>query len=285
MQNLIAFLTRKFHWLVFLFLEMVSAVLLLRYNSYQGSIWISSANAVSGKVYEWKTSVDQFFSLQKREQMLTQRNIELEYQLKRLRRELIELKGDTAAVDSIMKSAVSNLSLIPAKVVNYTLNRPDNLITIDKGTADGIRPEMGVICGTGLVGVVYMAGTHYSVVMPVLNTHSRVSCAIRGRGYFGYLLWDGGDPTVAFVEDVPRHAQLGRGEWIETSGYSDIFPPGISVGQIESVFNSPDGLSHRLKVRLSTDFGCLHEVRVITDDTFHERRQLLNAARDSMAVK
>jgi rod shape-determining protein MreC len=285
MQNLIAFLTKKFHWLLFFFLELVSMLLLFRYNSYQGSVWITSANAVSGKVYDWKASVTHFFSLQEREQMLTTRNIELSYQLRLARQELLEMKGDTATVDSMLNSVICDLHLLPAKVVDNTLNRPDNLITIDKGSADGIRPEMGVVCGMGLVGVVFMTGTHYSVVMPVLNTKSRISCSIRGRDYFGYLLWDGKDPTVAFVEDVPRHAQLRKGEWIETSGYSDIFPPGITVGQIESVFNSPDGMSYRLKVKLTTDFGRLRDVRVITDDIFSERMQLMKAARDSLSVK
>lgn len=284
MQNLIEFFTKNFHWLLFLFLEMVCVVLLFRYNSFQGSVWVSSANAVVGKVYEWKSDVEQFFSLEDRARRLTDENIALQRQLNRAREELLDLKGDTAVFDSIAQEVIGELHLLPAKVVSNSLRRPDNLLTIDRGRADGVMPDMGVVSGTGLVGVVYMAGQHYSVVMPLLNVHSRVSCAIRNYGFFGYLAWDGSSTTDAFMEDVPRHAQFNTGEWVETSGYSDIFPPGITIGQITAIGNSADGLSYRLRVKLNTDFSRLHEVSIITDDTFPERLQLLKTARDSMAL-
>ena len=123
------------------------------------------------------------------------------------------------------------------------------------------------------------------MVIPVLNvTSSRISCAIRGRGYFGYLQWYGGDPTVAYVEDVPRHARFKRGDWVETSGYSSIFPQGVLVGKIEKIFNSADGLSYRLKVRLSTDFGCLRDVFVISDKSIGEQMQLMKDVQDSITM-
>lgn len=284
MQNLIAFFTKNFHWLLFLFLELVCVVLLFRYNSYQGSVWVSSANAVIGKVYEWKSDVEQFFSLEERARRLTDENIALQRQLNQVREELLDLKGDTAVFDSVAQEVISDLHLLPAKVVSNSLRRPDNLLTVDRGRTDGVMPDMGVVSGTGLVGVVYMAGEHYSVVMPLLNVHSRVSCAIRNHGYFGYMSWDGSSATDAFMEDVPRHAQFKTGEWVETSGYSDIFPPGITIGQITAIGNSADGLSYRLRVKLNTNFSTLREVSIITDNTFPERLQLLKAARDSMAL-
>lgn len=284
MQNLIAFFTKNFHWLLFLFLELVCVVLLFRYNSYQGSVWVSSANAVIGKVYEWKSDVEQFFSLEERARRLTDENIALQRQLNQVREELLDLKGDTAVFDSVAQEVISELHLLPAKVVSNSLRRPDNLLTVDRGRTDGVMPDMGVVSGTGLVGVVYMTGEHYSVVMPLLNVHSRVSCAIRNHGYFGYMSWDGSSTTDAFMEDVPRHAQFKTGEWVETSGYSDIFPPGITIGQITAIGNSADGLSYRLRVKLNTNFSTLREVSIITDNTFPERLQLLKAARDSMAL-
>lgn len=284
MQNLIAFLTKYYHWLLFLLLEVVSVMLLFRYNSYQGSVWVSSANSVAGKVYEWQSSVEQFFHLQQRASQLEQRNMELEQRLWRARQELLRLQPDTAVVDSSLHQALDGLQLLPAKVVSSSLDRRDNLITIDRGSADGVQPDMGVVCGMGLVGVVYMVGRHYSVVLPVLNSRSSISCAIRGSGYFGYLMWDGKNPSEAYMEDVPRHAQFEKDEWVETSGYSAIFPPGISVGRITSIGNSADGLSYRLRIKLSTDFGCLRDVSVITDKDFAERMQLMTSACDSITL-
>jgi rod shape-determining protein MreC len=134
--------------------------------------------------------------------------------------------------------------------------------------------------------VVYLVSRHYSVVIPVLNaTSSRISCAIRNRGSFGYLHWYGGDPSVAYVEDVPRHAKFKLGEWVVTSGFSSIFPSGVSVGKIEQAYNSRDGLSYKLMIRLSTDFTNLRDVVVISDKSIAERAALLQAARDSISKK
>ena len=169
-------------------------------------------------------------------------------------------------------------------MVANSVDSYDNLITIDRGTADGVEADMGVASGTGLVGVVYLAGTHYSVVIPILNKQSRISCAIRGHDYFGYLTWSGGSPVEAYLEDVPRHAFFRKGDWVETSGYSSIFPPGISVGRITAIYNSTDGLSYRLKIHLSTDFACLRDVYVISDKGIREQRLLMEAAQDSLSL-
>lgn len=282
MQNIWLFFTRYYHWMMLFALELISVALLFRFNSYQGSVWVSSANTVAGKVYEWQASIEQFFSLTERSEQLSRRNVELEHQLWQMRQLLAEQGIDSVYADSTIKSTLSRLTVIPAKVVSSTLNRPDNLITIDRGRRDGVAPDMGVACGTGLVGVVYLVGDYYSVVLPVLNVRSRISCAIRDKGYFGYLLWDGKSANEAYMEDIPRHAQFEKGEWIETSGYSSIFPPGITAGQITGISNSVDGLSYRLKIRLSTDFARLRDVYVINDPTIAEQTQILQAARDSL---
>ena len=284
MQNLWAFLTRHFHWLLFLFLEAVSVVMLFSYNSFQGSVWISSANAIAGKVYEWQADVTHYFSLVRLNGELTQRNLLLERQLDQLRQQMADLKGDTTALERSERLVLSQFELIPAKVVSNSVNRPDNLITIDKGRADGVEPDMGVSCGNGIVGVVYMAGSHYAVVIPALNIHSRISCCVRGSEYFGYLTWSGGDPSRAFVEDMPRHAKFRKGDWVETSGYSSIYPHGVSVGKIEKIFNSRDGMSYRLQIHLSTDFACLRDVCVIKEKGMAERMRLKEAAQDSLML-
>jgi rod shape-determining protein MreC len=285
-RNLLDFLKNHYHWLLFILLEVVSGSMLFRYNSYQNSAWLSSANLAVGKIYEMESGLTTFFSMSRANEELTLRNFYLERQLAQLRRLYMEATQDTTVKERQELQMLSKYRLIPAKVVSNSLSERENLLTIDKGSSDGVEVDMGVASGNGVVGVVYLTSAHYSVVIPVLNTAmSRISCAIRGRNYFGYLSWDGRDPAVAFVEDIPRHAHFKRGEWIETSGYSSIFPPGVLVGQIEKVFNSADGLSYKLQVRLSTDFGCLRDVCVISDKSIAERVRLMEAARDSARVK
>ena len=119
----------------------------------------------------------------------------------------------------------------------------------------------------------------------MLNRQSNISCTIKDRGYFGYLHWDGGYTDMAYVDDVPRHARFRKGDYVVTSGYSEVFPAGIMVGQVKYVFNSADGLSFRLKVKLATDFGKLRDVCVVDNTELSERMQLLNAAKDSILLK
>ena len=285
MKNLLTFVTRYYHWFILLLLEVASGVLLFQYNNYQSSVWFTSANAVVGKVYEWDAAVRSFFSLTRVNEELTLRNFYLERQVTQLRRLYGDLTQDTTVMQRQELEFLSQYKLIPAKVVSNTVDKANNLITIDKGSLDGVEKDMGGACGSGVVGVVYLVSSHYSVVIPVLNvTSSRISCAIRGRGYFGYLQWYGGDPSVAYVEDIPRHARFKRGDWVETSGYSAIFPPGVLVGKVTNIYNSPDGLSYRLKVKLTTDFACLRDVCVINDKSISERLRLMEQVKDSITM-
>ena len=286
MHNLLDFLYKYHHWLVFIVLEVVSVVLLFQYNSYQGSVWFSSANAVAGKAYELESKMTAYLSMAKMNEELTLRNIYQERQLDQLRRLYADATKDTTDMERKGLEFLSQYQLIPAKVVENSIHKKENLITIDKGRKDGVEPDMGVACGNGVVGVVYLVSDHYSVVISALNAaSSRISCAIRGRGYFGYLHWYGGDPSVAYVEDVPRHAKFNLGEWMVTSGFSSIVPSGVQVGKIEQAYNSSDGLSYKLKVRLSTDFGNVRDVVVISDKSIAERAALMQAARDSISFK
>lgn len=282
MRNLLEFLAKYNHWFVFLILEVVSMVLLFQYNSYQGSAWFSSANAVTGKLYEWDANVESFFSLTKVNQELTQRNAYLEQEVQKLSDSLVSVTKDSSIYHRDQFALLRNYRLIPAKVVANSVDKPGNLMTIDKGSADGIHKDMGVISGTGVVGIVYLVAEHYAIVIPVLNTKSNISCMIQNRGYFGYLRWKGGVSDLAYLEEVPRHAHFKLGDYVVTSGYSAVFPPGVRVGRILHVFNSADGLSYRVQLRLSTDFARLRDVCVIDDAAMKERLEIMRAAQDSI---
>lgn len=285
MRNLLEFLSRHNHWFVFVLLEVISTVLLFRYNSYQGSVWFSSANAVSGKLFEWNSAVGQYFSLIDVNEQLTQRNIYLEREVEQLSEKLRTATRDSSLVEKMQKNVIAGLQTIPAKVVSSSLDKANNFITIDKGSLDGVKKDMGVICGTGVVGIVYLTSDHYSVIIPVLSQQSSISCAIKGRGYFGYLKWTGGSPASAYVDDIPRHAHFKLGEYVVTSGYSSVFPPGIFVGRIKHVYNSENGMSYRLKVDLSTDFTRLRDVCVINDTEMDKKLEILHAAQDSLKAR
>lgn len=282
MRNLLAFLAKYNHWFVFILLEVISFALLFRYNSFQGSVFFSSANAVAGKIYEYRSDVTTFFSMSQNNKRLTERNLMLEQEVKTLSQYIARNNGDSLVLDKYQKQMLKDFRLIPAKVISSSLDKEDNLITLDKGKADGIHEDMGVACGMSIVGVVYMASDHYSIVIPVINKNSNISVTIKKRGYFGFLHWKGGPADIAYIDDVPRHAKFALGDYVVTNGYSSIFPPGIMVGKILHVFNSSDGLSYRVQLRLATDFGNLRHVCVIDNTPLKDKAMLLKAAQDSL---
>lgn len=281
MRNLIEFLSRYNHWFLFVLLEVASLVLLFRFNNYHGSVWFTSANAVSGKVLEAHSEMESYMNLAEVNEALTQRNVYLEHRLAQLE-ERLAVKMSTDSLAGKLQNDSVHYRLIPAKIVNNSIDKTENFITLDKGSADGVKKDMGVVSGTGVVGIVYLVSKHYSVVISVLNAKSNISCAIADRGYFGYLHWTGGASDIAYVDDIPRHAHFKRGDYIVTSGYSSVFPAGIAVGKISKVYNSPDGLSYRLQVKLSTDFSTLRDVCVIDDNDMLERLEMIRAAQDSI---
>lgn len=280
MHNLLDFIKSHYHWFVFLILEVISMVLLVNYNSYQGSVWVSTANTMAGVVYDGEAKVQSFFSLTKIHDQLSRRNLYLEQQVKNLSEQLEHGGMDSAAL-APLKSPVP-YKLISAKVVSNSVSKKDNLITIDKGEADGVHKDMGVVSGCGVVGIVYLAGEHYSVVIPVLSSQSSISCKIERRGYFGYLHWEGGKSNMAYVDDIPRHAHFKLYERVVTSGYSSVFPEGVAVGKIIHVLNSSDGVSYRLQVQLYTDFAKLRDVYVVDNSIMQEQLNVLRAAQDSL---
>ena len=285
MRNLLDFLAKYSYWLLFALLEAISFVLLFRFNSYQGSVWFSSANIVTGKIYDTSSKIESYFQLSKINEQLTQRNLYLEQRLAKLERDLGDSAADAAMNKSLLLQSLQPYRLIPAKVVGMSWNRRDNLLTINKGEADGVKKDMGVVCGTGVVGIVYLTSAHYAIVIPVLNSQSNISCIIQGRGYFGYLHWTGGNISEAYVDDVPRHAHFKLYENVVTSGYSSVFPAGVMVGKILHVYNSTDQMSYRLKVELATDFGKLRDVCVIDNTALSEQADIMRAAEDSIRTR
>ena len=287
MRNLIEFLKKHHYWFVFVFLEVVSLFMVFQYNNYQGSVWFSSASYLTGLTLETDAKLRSFAGQGEANRNLTERNLMLEHEVSLLREQLQEerTRNDSTYQGQGQIINLKDYKLIPAKVISNSVNKSDNLMTINKGRYDGVHEDMGVACGNGVVGVVFMVSGHYSVVIPALNIKSNISCTVQGKGYFGYLHWSGGPIDIAYVDDIPRHAAFEKGDTIVTSGYSSLFPPGILVGTKLDQEDSIDGLYYRLKVQLSTNFGNIHDVCVIDDAAVREQLDLLRQATDSLKPK
>ena len=263
-SNLVDFVSKYSYAFLFVILETLSMILLFRFNSFQGSVWFSAANSMVTGVNGAYTNVIGFFNLQQVNRQLTDQNIALQRETEILRQALNSATKDTTMTEKLMREKLKGYAMVPATVVSNSSERTNNYLVIDRGETDGIRPEMGVVGGGGVVGIVYLTGPHHSLVIPVTNRKSSISCRVRGQNYFGYLQWDGASMLSAYVDDVPRYARVKVGQAIETSGYSAVFPPGIFVGRVSKISNSADGQSYRLDVTLGTNFANLRDVSVVT---------------------
>jgi len=263
LRELLDRLTAYIHWVIFIVLEVLSGFLLFQFNAYQGSVWFTQANSVAATVMEWEAKGLAYIHMGEQNRQLARQNLLLQHNLDVLRYEIAELKKDTSYTQQQQLELLNDVDLLPAQVVGNSVSQKDNFITINLGSADGVEPEMGVVSGTGVVGIVSKVTPHHALVMSVLNSKSRISCRLRGSDYFGYMKWRGGNPLQATMDDVPRHAKTRVGAIVETSGYSSVFPAGIFLGRVAQVHNSEDGLSYELEIQLSTDIAHVRDVFVI----------------------
>lgn len=274
MRKLISFLINHSPIFVYAFYLVICFVLLFKFNPYQQSVFFSSANEMAGRFYIMTSGITGYFGLREINRDLQKQNGNLEMELIRLRDEVSRLSGDTLLIRTSADSVLSRYDFQIAQVINNSVFRTHNYITLNKGRKDGIHSEMGVIDQNGIVGIVNVVSDHYAVAISLLNPKLRLSCKVKGSNYFGSLVWDGKDPRFAVLEELPRHVKFVKGDTIVTSGYSSVFPEGLMVGTVDGFSKQRNDNFYALTVKLSTDFFRLNDVRILDDRGQKERRIL-----------
>ena len=276
MRRLIEFIIAHSSIFVFVIYVTISIILLLRFNPYQESIYFNSANNVAGKYYSVINNITGYIGLREINNQLQQNNTELELEVAQLKAELQQLKSENNIEEFIQGELPKTRLFGIARPVNVTTVNANNYITLDKGSLDGIKEGMGVINRSGVVGIVSTVSDNYSLVISILNPKLRLSCKLKGSGYFGSLTWDGESPDYAKLEELPRHVDFDKGDTIVTSGYSSVFPEGIMIGVVEEASRQKNDNFNALKVKLSTDYFRLGDVCII-DNTERDEQNSLTA--------
>lgn len=274
MRNLLNFLIRYSSWFVFAFYVAVSCGLLFNRNPYQHHVFLTSTGAAAAWLHDVSSNITGYFSLRDINDDLQRQTATLQAEVLTLREQVrryreTEIQDSIRALDSIGK-----FNFIIATVINNSISRPYNYVTINKGRADGILPEMGVMDQNGVVGVVNVVSEHYARIISLLNPNFRLSCKLRGSDTFGSLVWDGNDPRMAILEELPKHTIFHKGDTIVTSGYSAVFPEGLPVGTIEGTAHGADDNFFTLRIKLLTDFTALSTVKVISNTDLQEIRTI-----------
>ncbi len=274
MNELFAFFIRHSKWFVFALLATASCVLLFRSDPYRQYLFTTSAGALGGTVYGAANGVTSYFNLHDINNDLNRRNAELQAEVEALKSQLRDYRElnstDTLPVDT----GIRPFSFIVAHVINNSISRPYNYLTIDKGSSDGIRPELGVIDRNGVVGIVSNVGAHNARVISLLNPHFRLSCKLRSTDYFGSLVWGGDSPDEALLEELPRHTVFEPGDTVVTSGYSAVFPAGLPVGIVMDSESDQSQNFFTLRVKLLADFTTLSNVQIVLNSEAEEIRSL-----------
>jgi len=269
MRNLFLFLWRFKYFILFLLTEGFCFILIFQNNNFHHAAFVNSTNSMAARMNETVTNFKEYFNLKKV-------NNDLSLENSRLR----GLLPQAYYVDSAEKKNISDsihhqqYSFITAKVINNSVNRRNNYLTLNIGSLQGVKPEMGVVCSEGLVGIVKDVSEHFCSVMSFLHKDSRISAKIKKSGYIGSLVWDGYDADHATLKDIALHVQLAKGDTIVTSSYSSIFPEDIMIGRVETFESKAGDNFYDITIRLSTDFNKLSYVYIVTNVLKEEQRAL-----------
>jgi len=272
MRNLILLFVKYGNIFLFIFLELVCLTLVARYNAAQNEIFVNSANIFSGKLYSSVNGLKNYLKLNAVSDSLASENA-------RLRKILYNSDVDEIAKRDSMLSLDSTLqySYITAKVINNSINLNNNKITINKGSKAGIKKRMGVINADGAVGIIKEVNNNFAVVLSILHRSVKISAAVKNKGYFGSLQWTNNDPTVLDLQDISRHANIGIGDTIVTSGYSTKFPPNHTLGVIDTFWLEQGNDSYAIEVKLNNDISNLQYVYVV-DNLLAEEQNAIEEA-------
>ena len=264
MKNLLQFIIKYSAWFVFSFYVIISIILLVTGNNYQRSVYLTSANVVTGSIYEGASQVTGYFHLKSINEDLQANNALLQNEVLNLKNQLAQYK--VLSADTLLPFKYPDrFGYVAAAVINNNTAHQKNFFTIDKGALDGLKSGMGVVDHNGITGIVNVTGPHMSRIISLLNEDQHFSVKLKDTEFVGSLTWKGGDPTIAYAEELPRHATYEIGDTIVTSGYSTTFPEGIPVGMVLARVKSGDDSFFTLKVKLASDFRSLSTVRVIKD--------------------
>ena len=275
MNNLVNFFIKNSSWFIFAFYVILSLVLLFRSNPFQQSVYLTSANGTVATISKAVNGTSNYFHLKEINEDLHHQNAEQKMEILALRQQLNDMELKYGAKPDASVSGKGNYTFISAHVISNSVVNPSNYITIDRGSADGIEPYMGVMDMNGVVGIVDAVNTHSARIMSILHPDTKITCELKGNGNFGLLVWDGKTTDHAILKDLPKVGQYHMGDTVVTSSSSLSFPQGFMVGVVERISpTTKDDSFMTLIVKLSCKITQLSNVHIIKNNMKDELKQL-----------
>ncbi len=260
MRNLLKFLLRYHAVFLFVLLEFIAFLMIFQQNNYHNAVFVNSSSKSIGFINKQISAITSYINLQKENQILQDENLRL--------RQMLEQKTATSP-------AYEN-TYIQARVINKSINKKKNYLTIDKGALYEVNKHTGIIGASGIVGIVENRSAHFASVIPIINTNFHVSAQLKKNNYYGSISWDGKNYRLVDFDEIPNYVDVQKGDTVVTSGYSKSFPQGIMIGTIHSAKKSNANAFWEIKVELSTDFKSLDQVYAVKKALIKEQEVLEN---------
>lgn len=281
MNTFLQLLNRVNHRILFSVLFVLSLFLIVQNNEAQGKIFWNSAGKITGFFGSGANAIQSYFNLRRE-------NEKLQHEISVLRGQLgKDQYNNQVSTDTLQRvidsTRVQIYKYIEATVVNNSVDKPKNYLTLNRGSKHGVRLNMGVITTNGVLGVVRYVSEHYCVVMSILHTNSRVSAQIRGvdKGFYGSLVWNGKDPRFVQLVDIPKHNKISsKDDVVETTGFSTYYPPGVAIGKVFYHSIPPGSSNHLIQVKLYTNMNNVRYAQIVVNEHADEINQLEARAKD-----
>jgi rod shape-determining protein MreC len=279
-RNVFLFIRRYFNFLFFLVLQVVALSFLFRYNKFHEAAFLTVATEVTGGFNKKYNNVEYYFQLKKTNDSLAKDNVRMHQLLKENYEEAgsgRKLIIDTFKIDSLKK--IQKYYFMDAKVVGSTTSLQTNYITIHRGAAQNVKPNMGVVSSQGIVGTVVNVSQNYATVMSLLHRQYKVVVKLKYNNDRGTIEWDGISPLFVTLKDIPKSVRVTKGDTVLTSQTSSLFPANIMVGTVYEIVDDKTSNFYTLKIRPSTNFFNLEYVYVIENQQYDEQKKLEDSTR------
>ena len=275
-MSLLLFLKNNFLFFLFIALELLAFNLISKQNQYKNIVILTSANTFSGYIYDLSNSLISFLDIRSQNQLLIKDNRKLREAI--LKNKLLVSAADTQYIlNPFSKNLLSdtNFNLIPSRVINNTIHLSANYITLDKGSADGIKENMGLI-NEGIIGKIKAVSAHYSIAYSLLHPNMLIASEIKRTGTICVVSWQNNKVNRSNLQYVPKHVNLKKGDSVITSGYNAIFPPNILIGTVEKAKVAKHKNFQEVEIKFIEDFSSLKYIYIIKPNKITQDSILLS---------
>ena len=256
MYKLLEFLRSTYVALLFVIIEVVAINYYAHSSHFTQARILTQSNRLAGGIHSAFRGVKRFFALPDENRRLLERVAALENELSFYREQAL-----FAALDTVGSPLAGPYRYTTARVVANSINKQENLLTLNKGRDFEVSPETAVVTPSGaMVGYIVSCSDRYSVAVSILNT------SFRAR--------DGFDAEHVRMRDLSKYAAVERGDTIVSTSFSRYFPAGILIGTVEEFELNETRTAYDVRIRLAADMTALHDVVLVKNQDYNEQRQL-----------